>query len=121
MQWIREGEKGTKFFHKSTLDHTSNNRISKLIDFQGKELVSHKEMEFFLVQHFLSIAKEPLLDRSWFINNFTKYIPKLVTREDNHNINRPMSEDEFSEVINEMQNGKGPGPNGFNVDFFKEC
>ena len=78
-------------------------------------------MESSLVQHFLSITEEPLLDRSWFINNFTKYIPKLVTREDNHNLNRPVSEDEVGEVINEMQNGKGLGPDGFNVDFFKAC
>eukprot|EP00253_Pinus_taeda_P004033 PITA_04033 len=119
VQWIREGEKNTKFFHKSTLDHRGHNKISKLKYFQWKELVSHKEMESILVQHFLSIAKEPLLDRPQFINNFTKYIPKLVTREDNHNLNRPMSEYEVSEVINEMKNGNFFGLDGFSVDFFK--
>ena len=76
-------------------------------------------MESVLVQHFLSITEEPLVDKSQFINKFTKFIPKLVTREDNHNLNRPVSEEEASEVINEMQNGKAPGPIGFNVDFFK--
>ena len=78
-------------------------------------------MEFVLVQHFLNIAKEPLLDRSQFINKFTRYIPKLVTREENHNLNRPVSEDEVREVISEMQSGKATGPDGFNVDFFKAC
>ena len=78
-------------------------------------------MEPILVQHFLSIAKEPIIDSSQFINKFTRYIPKLVTREENHNLNRPVSEDEVSEVINEMQNGKAPSPDGFNVDFFKAC
>eukprot|EP00253_Pinus_taeda_P012281 PITA_12281 len=88
---------------------------------QGKELVTRKEMESVLVQHFLSIAKEPLLDRLQFISKFTRYIPKLVTREDNHNLNKPVSEDEVSEVINVMKNGKAPSPNGFNVDLFKAC
>jgi len=60
-------------------------------------------------------------DRSRFINQFTQYIPKLVTREDNHNLNRPVSKEEVSEVIKEMQSGKAPGPEGFNVDFFKAC
>lgn len=32
-----------------------------------------------------------------------------------------MSEEEVSEVINEMKNGKAPGLDGFNVDFFKAC
>lgn len=58
-------------------------------------------------------------DRSRFINQFAQYIHKLVTREDNHNLNRPVSEEEVSEVIKEMQSGKAPGLDGFNVDFFK--
>jgi len=32
-----------------------------------------------------------------------------------------VTEEEVSEVINEMENGKAPGPDGFNVDFFKAC
>lgn len=32
-----------------------------------------------------------------------------------------MTEEETSEVIKEMQNGKAPGPDGFNIDFFKAC
>jgi hypothetical protein len=78
-------------------------------------------MEYVLVQHFLNIVEEPLIDRSRFINKFTKFIPKLVTREDNQNLNRLVSEEEVSEVINEMKNGKAPGLDGFNVDFFKAC
>ena len=30
-----------------------------------------------------------------------------------------MTEEDVSEVIKEMQNGKAPGLDGFNVDFFK--
>lgn len=78
-------------------------------------------MDYVLLQHFLSIAKDPLLDNSWFINEFIGYIRKLVTSGDNHNINRPVCEAEVSEVINEMQNGKAPSSDGFNVDFFKAC
>ena len=121
VQWIREGERNTKFFQRSTLDHRSHNRISKLKDSQRKELVSHKEMEFVLFQYFLSIAEEPLVNRTRFINKFPKSIPKFATREDNHNLNRRVSEEEVSEVINEMQNGKALGLDGFNVDFFKAC
>ena len=59
-------------------------------------------MESILVQHFLSITEEPLIDKSQFINKFTKFIPNLVTRKDNHNLNKPVFEEEVSEVINEM-------------------
>jgi len=103
------------------MDHRAHNKITKLKDSQGREIVSHKDMESVVVQNFLSIAEEPMEDRSRFINHFTQYIPQLVTREDNHNLNRLASEEDVSEVINEMQNGKAPGPDGFNVDFFKAC
>lgn len=99
--------------------HRAHNRITKIKDSHDVELVSQKEMESNLVQHFFNIVKEPMEDRSRFINQFTLYIPKLVTRNDNHNLNRPVSEEEVSEMIKEMQSGKAPDPNGFNVDFFK--
>jgi len=103
------------------MDHRSHNRISVIKDSQRKQLNTHKEIEAVLVQHFQGIAEEPLLDRSKFINDFTKHIPKLVTKEDNYNLNRLVNEEEVSKVIKEMQNGKVPSPDGFDVDFFKAC
>eukprot|EP00253_Pinus_taeda_P033386 PITA_33386 len=103
------------------MDHRSRNKISKLIDTQGKQLSTHKEIESSLVQHFQSMAGDPLIDKSQYINKFTNHIPKLVTREDNYNLNRLVTEEEVSEVIKEMENGKAPGPDGFNVEFFKAC
>eukprot|EP00253_Pinus_taeda_P016893 PITA_16893 len=85
----------------------------------GNQLDAHKEIEAELVKHFQGVAKEPLLDRSKFISHFTKHIPKLVTQEDNYNLNRPGNEEEVNEFIKEMQNGKALGLDGFNVDFFK--
>ena len=74
-----------------------------------------------MVQHFQGIEKEALIDISQFINDFKKHIPNLVTREDNYNLNKPVNEEEVSEVIKEMKNGKAPGPEGFNVELFKSC
>eukprot|EP00253_Pinus_taeda_P026177 PITA_26177 len=84
------------------MDHRSHNKISKLKDTQGNQFNTHKEIESALVQHFQSITKEPLIDRSQFIKDFTKHIPILVTREDNYNLNRPVTEEEVSKVIKEM-------------------
>lgn len=62
-------------------------------------------MESALVQHFQSTAEEPLLDRTQFINIFTDYIAKILTKDDNYNLNRLVTEEEVNEVIKEMQNG----------------
>jgi len=44
-----------------------------------------------------------------------------VSREDNFNLNKPVTKEEVNEVIKDMQNSKSPRPDGFNVDFFKAC
>lgn len=74
-----------------------------------------------LVKHFRGIAQENTLDRVPFIKDLIKHIPKLVSREDNCNLNRLVTEKVVSEVLKEMQNGKARGLDGFNVDFFKYC
>jgi len=82
---------------------------------------SHKNIEDVLVQHFRCISKENNPDREKCIKEITKNIPKLVSIEDNFNLNKPVIEEEISEVIKDMHNCKAPGPDGFNVNFFKAC
>eukprot|EP00253_Pinus_taeda_P007713 PITA_07713 len=65
--------------------------------------------------------KESYLDREQSIRVISRHIPKLVSNEDNFNLNRPVSEDEISEVLKEMQNSNASGPDGFNVDYFNAC
>lgn len=99
----------------------SHNRISPIKEERGHLCNSHEDIESVLVQHFQGIAKESTADRELFIRNLTRHIPRLVSREDNFNLNKPVTEEEVSDAVKEMQNGKAPGPYGFNVDFFKTC
>eukprot|EP00253_Pinus_taeda_P021907 PITA_21907 len=65
--------------------------------------------------------QEEIFCRENSIRNFTRCIPRLVSSEDNFNLNKPVTKDEVSKVLKEMQNSKVLGPDGFNVDFFKAC
>ena len=121
IQWLKEGERNTKFFHRSTMANRAHNRISSILNENGVLQTSHKNIEAVLIPHFRNITKENNLDREQRIKEITKNIPKLVSREDNFNLNKPVTEEEVSEVIKDMQNGKAPRPDGFNVDFFKGC
>eukprot|EP00253_Pinus_taeda_P009910 PITA_09910 len=105
----------------STIVNRAYNRISLIEDERRNLLNTREDIEVVPVQHFRSIEKETSSDREHFIRDLTRHIPRLVSREDNLNLNRPMSEEEVSEVLKEMQTGKASGPDGFNVDFFKAC
>eukprot|EP00253_Pinus_taeda_P030079 PITA_30079 len=121
VQWLKEGERNTKIFHRSTIANRTHKRISSIKNEDEQIQQTHEEIEAVLVKHFSGIAQEDILVREPFIKDFTTHIPKLVTKEDNDNLNRPVTEKEVSEVLKEMQNGKAPGPDGFNVDFYKFC
>jgi len=118
---LKKGERNTKFFHRSMIANGTHNRISSIKGEDGQIHQSHEEIKAVLVRHFRGIAQENFLIREPFIKDLTKHIPKLVSKEDNCNLNRPITENEVSEVLKEMQNGNAPGPDGFNADFFKAC
>ncbi len=67
----------------------AHNRISSIKDKDGNLLYSHEEIEVVLVRHFSDIAKETISSREQSIKDLTRHIPKLVSREDNCNLNRP--------------------------------
>jgi len=96
--------------------------IISLIEDEGGNLHNfHVEIEAVLVNHFGRIAKESCYDRENSIRNFTRHIPRLVSREDNFNLNKLVNEEEVSFVLKEMKNDKSFGPDAFNVYFFKAC
>ena len=89
--WLKAGERNTKSFHKSTIANRTHNKISSIKDENGQIHHSHEEIDVVLVKHFRDIAKEKFSDREPFIKNLTKHIPKLVSREDNGNLNKPVT------------------------------
>jgi len=45
IQWMKEGEKNTKFFNRKMIQHRHINKIVKLEDAQGRPLTKHEDIE----------------------------------------------------------------------------
>eukprot|EP00253_Pinus_taeda_P034694 PITA_34694 len=75
----------------------AHNRISMIKDEGGEIQTTHKDIEVMLVQHFRNITQENTPDRDHSIRGIAGHIPKLVSREENFNLNRPVEEEEVSE------------------------
>jgi len=71
IRWIKEGERNTKFFHRTTIARRAHNKILKIKDQDGIEQESHKEIENTLVSQFHGISQEPNKDRSEAIQRIT--------------------------------------------------
>eukprot|EP00253_Pinus_taeda_P018242 PITA_18242 len=81
-----------------------HNKISSIKNEEGNILTSHENIEDVLVQHFQSITQENNSDREQSISEITKNIPKMVSREDNFNLNRLFSKKE--DILNVVEDSK---------------
>jgi hypothetical protein len=99
IRWLKEGERNTKFFHRTTIARRTHNKILKIRDQDGIERESHKDIENILVNHFHGIAQEPNKDRTKAIQRITEHIPRLVTEGQNINLNKPIAKEEIDQVV----------------------
>lgn len=52
VQWLKEGERNTRFFDRFTMANRAYNIISTIKDEEGEIQITHKDIEAVLVQHF---------------------------------------------------------------------
>jgi hypothetical protein len=81
VQWLNEGEKNTKFFHRSMIHRRLINRITKLDDSQGNTLLTHQEITHELTNFYKDLLLEPKVDRTSAIERVTQNIPTIITQE----------------------------------------
>eukprot|EP00253_Pinus_taeda_P015037 PITA_15037 len=91
IRWLKEGEKNTKFFHRSTIQRRMRNNISQIINEQGEKMETQEEIEHEFIQHFKEMSKEPRINRTAAIEEITQHIPHLISEEQNSLLLKPIS------------------------------
>ena len=61
---------------------------------------------------------KPTIDIIRDIRKITQHIPPLVSSKKNEMLMKPNTLLEVEELVLQMENGKSPGPDGFNINFF---
>jgi hypothetical protein len=121
VQWLKEGERNTRFFHRTVIQRRHSNKITHLISEAGETITSHADMENTLIDYFQNLLSEPLQDRREAIHKITRHVPSLVTQEQNSMLLRPITIEEVDEALQQTPKNKAPGPDGFTSDFFHHC
>jgi hypothetical protein len=62
VQWLKEGERNTKFFHRSMVHRCYINRITQLEDAQGNPILDHASIEG-MVNYYKDLLSEPIRDK----------------------------------------------------------
>ena len=64
IRWLKEGEKNTKNFHRTTIQRRMNNNITHIQNEQGAKGETHEEIESEVLKYFKQAHHEPHIDRS---------------------------------------------------------
>ena len=118
MQWLKLGDRNTKFFHRSLLHRQSRNGIHVLADETGNLIHDQKEIGLLAVKHFQSLltstVPHPEKDPSMLFANPipTPLIPGLIL---------PVINEEIKTALFSIPDNKASGPDGFTSLFFKRC
>jgi len=120
ISWLKDGEKNTKFFHKTTIQRRMHNNITFVNNQQGEIIEAHEDMEKEFTGYFKDILTEPEGNRTEAIRAITQHIPKIINEEHNNKLLQPTSLKEVEEAMAQLKDGKAPGPDGFTTNFFHE-
>eukprot|EP00253_Pinus_taeda_P017298 PITA_17298 len=90
VRWLKEGERNTKFFHRTIVQRRMHNKIPFIQNQEGVKVEEHEKIEEILLNHFQQVHQEQAVDRQRAIGKITSNIPKLVTEEHNELLMRPI-------------------------------
>jgi hypothetical protein len=121
IQWLKEGDRNTKLFHKTIIHRCHTNRITHLTSANGEAIHSHEDLEMTLIDYYKDLLMEPFLDRSEAIAKVTQHVPSLVTLEQNLALLWPITIEEVDQALQDTPKCKALGPYGFISNFFHHC
>lgn len=107
-----------KIFHCTTIQRRMHNNITQIHNQQGERLEEHDDIETELLKNFKNIHQEPQINRQPTIERIFQHIPKIITEEHNQLLLRLVTLQEVESTMNQLKEGKAPGPDGFTSKFF---
>ncbi|KAJ1438736.1 Zinc finger, CCHC-type [Sesbania bispinosa] len=116
LKWLKWGDKNTKFFHATTIQRRSRNRLERNKDGQGRWVVGQKDVMEAAVNHFRGVFTS---ERTSQLEECLSDIPILVSSELNQRLMAEVTDTEIKTAVNSLGSTKAPGPDGLNGLFYK--
>ncbi|KAL6211599.1 hypothetical protein ACLB2K_016822 [Fragaria x ananassa] len=117
--WLKDGDRNSKFFHKSASNRRKKNKLKGLYDRQGVWQNTPQGIEEVVISYFqdLFARQEPDLVAQ---NTVLQTIQPRVTSEMNQTLLAPYSMEEVKVALFQMHPSKAPGPDGMSPFFFQK-
>ncbi|KAL9661180.1 hypothetical protein QQ045_026002 [Rhodiola kirilowii] len=120
VDWLREGDRNTRFFHQRASHRRMVNRIEKLKTNEGEWLTEEEEICGLIVKYFGEIFRSNRGDATIRWTDWMKVVPSKLNDEMRSDLTRPYSEAEVREAVFQMCPTKAPGLDGFSALFYQK-
>ncbi|XP_071692649.1 uncharacterized protein [Rutidosis leptorrhynchoides] len=116
VEWLKEGDQNSKFFHKPVKGRNNRNRITSVTDMKGNMYMDNNVADQFVL-HFKNVLgcssiTEPIISPETL---FTK----KISFEDAHHMVRFITDEEIKAALFDIDDDKALGPDGYSSKFFK--
>ncbi|WMV18962.1 hypothetical protein MTR67_012347 [Solanum verrucosum] len=114
--WLKEGDKNTKFFHRTANCHKRYNNIDSLL-INGANVSEPAMIREEIIDFYQNLYKE---NEHWR-PQFSPTDQATLNEEDNVMLQSQFGEQEIKECVFACAGDKAPGPDGFTMAFFIQC
>ncbi|KAL9672560.1 hypothetical protein QQ045_028811 [Rhodiola kirilowii] len=114
VNWLKAGDQNTKYFHRAATWRSKKNSIDSLF-INGRRVEEPEELKrevrSWFVEHFSSKKVQP-----W---SAAKIQFGEINQQQKEDLERKISKEEILLSLRECEGNKAPGPDGFNISFYK--
>ncbi|KAH1120712.1 hypothetical protein J1N35_003872 [Gossypium stocksii] len=116
MSWLKEGDSNSAFFHRAVKFKAKRKMVNRMkfgnYWYSNPMALKEKLVNYFS-DHFSCLLRNWKMD---FVLNF-----KRLSDSEASNLELPFSMEEIKEAVWSCDENKAPGPDGFNICFFRKC
>lgn len=116
IQWLKNGDRNTGFFHAATRTRRMQNSLSVIEDSSGTEFYEEEDIVTVITNYYQDIFTTKSVGDFSAIHDL---LPCKVTADMNAYLTKIPSVQEIKEATFSINSGKAPGPDGFSSKFYQ--
>ena len=116
-EWLKEGDRNTKYFHAVATSRRRNNMVEGILDFDNRWRSTKEEITSVFLDYFSNIYKTSSPTKMEKVFQVTT---RKVDDQMNADLLREFTTEEVRQALYQMHSSKSPGPDGMTTCFYKE-
>lgn len=117
IMWLKEGDRNSKFFHHRLQQRKKRNLIESIIDTSGMVYTGAEDISSCFKNYFVDLFSGSFVP---IPDSFLLSPCKKVSKDMNSRLCRSCSSKEVWEALNNIDQNKAPGPDGYTSGFYQK-